>query len=46
MVVGILSRVDCMIQSVDECMDQIVDDCILHSVSAGMAQPVEVFEIL
>ena len=46
MVAGILSRVDCKIQSVDECMDQSVDDCILHSVSSGMAQPVEVFEIL
>ena len=46
MVAGILSRVDCNIQSVDECMDQSVDDCILHSVSSGMAQPVEVFEIL
>ena len=46
MVAGILSRVDCNIQSVDECMEQSVDDCILHSVSSGMAQPVEVFEIL
>ena len=46
MVAGILSRVDCMIQSVDDCMNQSVDDCVIHSVNAGMAQPVVVFEIL
>ena len=43
MVAGTLSRIDCNIQI--EGMEQRVDDCVLHNVSTGMAQPVDVFEI-
>ena len=46
LVAGLLSRVDCNIQSVNECMEQSMDDCMLHTVGSDMTQSVEVFDIL